>query len=201
LTPLPPQPSSQDSDLQAGSMGPNPDAGTASTGPSTLDGVRTGLDVLGLVPVVGDFANAASGIISLAQGNYGTAALSLVSAIPLVGNVGEAFKIAKLGEESVEGFRTFNSFKKFYGAAGEGMQWHHIVEQGGGRIARFGPEAIHNAENLVEVPTEIHREISGFYSSKKAFSEGKTVRQWLKSKSFEEQYKFGQQVLRDHGVN
>jgi hypothetical protein len=45
------------------------------------------------------------------------------------------------------------------------MQWHHIVEQGGGRIARFGSEAIHNAENLIQVPTEIHREISAYYSS------------------------------------
>jgi hypothetical protein len=103
----------------------------------------------------------------------------------------------------VQGFKTFrSSFKKFYGAAEEGMQWHHIVEQGGGRVARFGPEAIHDVENLVQVPTNIHWGISGFYSSvQQGLSEGKTVRQWLKTQSFEEQYQFGRQTLRDFGVN
>jgi hypothetical protein len=33
--------------------------------------------------------------------------------------------------------------------------------------------------------------ISGYYSSKQPFSEGKTVRQWLSTKSYEEQYEFG----------
>jgi RHS repeat-associated protein len=203
-----PQPSSSAGDLQPGSVtdlttlqGAGVGPGSDSTGPSTLGTIQTGLDILGVVPVVGDFANAASGVISLAQGHYGAAALSFASAIPLIGTAGEVLKIAKLGEEGVQGFKTFRAFKKFYGAAEEGLQWHHVVEQGGGRVARFGPEAIHNIENLVQVPTEIHSQISGFYSSvQKGLSEGKTVRQWLKTKSFEEQYQFGREVMRRFGL-
>jgi len=201
-----PQATPSTADLQSGSLTdlstltPGASSGSDSSSPSTLGAIQTGLDLLGVVPVVGDFTNAASGAISLAQGHYGAAALSFASAIPLIGTAGEVFKIARLGEEGVQGFKTFRSFKKFYGAAEEGMQWHHIVEQGGGRIARFGPEAIHNVENLIQVPTEIHHQISGFYSSVREFSEGKVVRQWLKSQSFEQQREFGVQVMRRFGA-
>jgi hypothetical protein len=42
---------------------------------------------------------------------------------------------------------------------------------------------------------------AGFYSSvQKGLSEGKTVRQWLKTKSFEEQYQFGREVMRRFGL-
>src|SRR2546427_5856599 len=69
---------------------------------STADKAKLALDVVGFVPVVGDFANAASAVISLAQGHLGEAALSAVAAIPLVGAVGEAGKDVKLTEEAAK---------------------------------------------------------------------------------------------------
>jgi RHS repeat-associated protein len=98
------------------------------------------------------------------------------------------------------GFKSFDSFKKAYGAAGQNQQWHHIVEQTAGNVAQFGQRAIHNTGNLIKVSTETHRKISGYYSSKQAFTGGLTVRQWLSKKSMKEQYEFGMQVLRTHGV-
>jgi len=39
----------------------------------------------------------------------------------------------------------------------------------------------------------------GYYSSKQYFTDGQTVRNWLKPQSFEDQYNFGIQILKDFG--
>jgi hypothetical protein len=96
------------------------------------------------------------------------------------------------------GANSFSSLKRALGPAGEGRQWHHVVEQT--QVGKFGSQAIHNADNVVSIPTDIHRKISGFYSSKPDFAGGQTVRQWLSGQSFEQQRAFGQQVLRVFGV-
>ena len=97
-----------------------------------------------------------------------------------------------------QGFRSFSAAKRALGPAGPGRQWHHIVEQGG-NVERFGAEAIHNTANLVRVDTAVHRQISGFYSSKQPFTGGQTVRQWPQSQSFDEQMQFGLDTLRRFG--
>ncbi|GAB4563383.1 MAG: hypothetical protein Tsb0020_12480 [Haliangiales bacterium] len=94
-----------------------------------------------------------------------------------------------------QGFRSFSELKRAMGPAGKGMQWHHIVEQGGINITRFGAEMIHNTSNVVRVEIGIHRKISAFYSSKQGFTGGQTVRNWLRTQSFEEQMEFGLVVL------
>lgn len=37
--------------------------------------------------------------------------------------------------------------------------------------------------------------MSGYYSSIQSFTNGQTVRQWLSTQSYEDQWKFGLQVL------
>jgi len=86
------------------------------------------------------------------------------------------------------------------GPAGPDMQWHHIVEQTPGNVAEFGPEAIHNTNNLVPLDTAVHRQVSGYYSSIQPFTGGQTVRQWLSTQSFDAQMQFGRQVLSDFGA-
>jgi len=78
----------------------------------SADDVKTALDVAGLLPVVGDAANAASAGISLVQGNYGEAALSAVAAIPLIGSLGEVAKGAKLADEGVAAARAVELAEK-----------------------------------------------------------------------------------------
>lgn len=163
--------------------------------------IQTTLDLAGMIPgPIGTIANVGSAGISLFQGHYGQAALSLAFAVPVVGGVLEIGKAAEVAEE---GYSTFSAFKKVYGAAEEGKQWHHIVEQTSTNLERFGAEAIHTPNNLIQVSKDAHigkDSISAFYSSKQSFSEGMTVRQWLATKSFEEQREFGQQVLRERGI-
>lgn len=79
------------------------------------------------------------------------------------------------------------------------MEWHHIVEQRQANLDKFGPEQIHNVDNLVKIPSALHRKISGYYSSKQSFTEGVTVREWLNGKSYVEQFEFGLSVLKKFG--
>ena len=99
-----------------------------------------------------------------------------------------------------KGFKSYNAFKKEYGSAGEGMEWHHIVEQKKMNIDRFGAEKIHNIDNIVPIPREIHRQISSHYSSIQPFSNNMRVRDWLNTKSFVDQYKFGLKTLNKFGI-
>jgi hypothetical protein len=105
-------------------------------------------------------------------------------------------------EEGSKGFQSFSAFKGANGAAGEGQAWHHIVEQTPSNVSKFGSPAIHNSGNLMRVKNgagSIHAKISGYYSSKQPFTEGKTVRKWINEQSFQEQYNFGIKTLTQFG--
>lgn len=92
-------------------------------------------------------------------------------------------------------FNSLGAFKYVMGPAGQGQQWHHIVEQTSRNVERFGGQAIHNTNNIVRLPTEVHQKISAYYSSKQAFTGGQTVRAWLSRQSFQDQKAFGQRIM------
>jgi len=71
------------------------------TGEQVLDGIQLGLDIVGLIPVVGEIADVANADISLARGDYAGAALSLLSAVPFAGYLGTAGKIGRHGAKAV----------------------------------------------------------------------------------------------------
>ncbi len=101
-----------------------------------------------------------------------------------------------------QGFQSFSAFKRAMGPAGNGQAWHHIVEQGGTNVAKFGANRIHNTSNLIRLPHgkgSIHAKISGYYSSKQPFTGGQTVRQWLGTQSYQQQYDFGIRTLKQFG--
>jgi len=120
----------------------------------------------------------------------------------------ESRAVRELGEEALEegveravkrgGFTSFRALRHALGPAGEGKQWHHIVEQS--KIGQFGADAIHNVDNVVAIPTPIHRQISGFYISKQPFTNGLTVRKWLDGQSFQFQRQFGLDILKRFGA-
>lgn len=83
-----------------------------------------------------------------------------------------------------------------FGPAGPKAEWHHIVEQAAGNTARFGASALHNTVNVVRLDNTTHRAVSAYYSSKQSFPAGKTVREWLSTKSYKEQYEFGQRIVK-----
>ena len=97
-------------------------------------------------------------------------------------------------------FNTFEAAKKFLGSPGSGRQWHHIVEQSQISKSGFAANKINSLGNLISVPTKIHQQISAHYSSKLAFTGGKTVRDWLAGQSFQKQYEYGLKILKQFGV-
>ncbi len=63
---------------------------------------------------------------------------------------------------------------------------------------------LHNTRNLIkpeDTKGSIHRKISGYYSSKQDFSRPLTVREWLSKKSFEYQYNYGIDKLKEFGCS
>ncbi|NYT95324.1 DNRLRE domain-containing protein, partial [Salinispora sp. H7-4] len=81
-------------------------------GMSWSDVGHAALDVVGLVPVVGEVADVANGAWYLAEGNYVDAGLSFSSAIPLFGYGASAAKFGKTGKKIYDGIDTAKDAKK-----------------------------------------------------------------------------------------
>lgn len=73
------------------------------------------------------------------------------------------------------------------------------MEQNPANIAQFGTHQINNTRNVIAIDTATHIEINRIYGSLRADG-SMTVRDWLKTKPYAEQYEFGMQVLRELGV-
>ncbi|WP_164002742.1 hypothetical protein [Pyxidicoccus caerfyrddinensis] len=89
---------------------------------------------------------------------------------------------------------SFSGFKKAMGPAGKNKEWHHIVEQTPGNVTRFGPQALHNTENITPLDKSLHTDVSALYSSIRhsiTQSYTQTVRQWSSTQSYEVQREFG----------
>lgn len=90
------------------------DTDDASSGAGLSEAGHTALDILGLVPVFGEAADAANAAWHAAEGNYLDAGLSLISVIPVVGDViGKGGKLAnklggKLGAKAVDALSTLD---------------------------------------------------------------------------------------------
>jgi hypothetical protein len=177
--------------------------GTALPEVSTLisDAAHITFDVLGFTPIVGFLFDLGNALLYVAEGRAHQAALSAIAAIPGVGDGFALFKPVRYVDDLSEAYRSgkltfksFNAFKSTYGNAAEGTQWHHIVEQS--QVWRFGAEAIHNVDNVIMVSTDLHRSISGFYSSKQWWTAGLTVREWVQMMPYEQQHQYGLDVMR-----
>jgi methyl-accepting chemotaxis protein len=97
-----------------------------------------------------------------------------------------AVEAARAGNAG-KGFESFNDLKKYLESPGEGNQWHHIVEQSQINKSGFSVSQIQNTDNIIAIDKATHAKISGYYSSKQAFTGGKTVRDWLAGQSYEAQ--------------
>jgi RHS repeat-associated protein len=126
---------------------------------------------------------------------------NLLDIVPLPCPKGVSRVVGRAGSKAAgHGFRSFSAFKRAMGRAGDGRNWHHIVEQTPANVRRFGPETIHNTQNLINLDSAVHREVSAYYSRIQPFTGGQTVRQWLSTQSLDAQHQFGTQVLRDFGA-
>jgi hypothetical protein len=66
--------------------------------------------------------------------------------------------------------------------------------------ARFGAAAIHNTKNVVAVPVSVNSQLNALYSSIRVDITGSStlrVREWLATKSFDFNRKFGLKALQN----
>ena len=63
-------------------------------------------------------------------------------------------------------------------------------------LIHYQKNLIQSQSNKVTLDYGVHRKISGYYSSKQGFTNGMRVRDWLAGQSFEEQTRFGWEVIR-----
>lgn len=102
------------------------------------------------------------------------------------------------------GYSSFTKLREDLGDPERTQNWHHIVEQEQMEksLSGFTSTQVNNTNNIVSIPSgskSPHAKISEYYGSVQDFTGGKTVREWLKGKSFEEQWEFGVKQLREYG--
>lgn len=76
-------------------------------------------------------------------------------------------------ESSDKGFNSHPSLTRALGPAGKDQSWHHIVNQNESNIQKFGPQTIHNTNNIIRLPNDIHSKISSYYARIKEDISGK----------------------------
>lgn len=128
--------------------------------------------------------------------------LNITSAVgQIAGNAYQKSYTAKQANASERSYESFRDFKKGEGPAGDGKEWHHIVEQSQIKKSGFSPQQIHNTNNITAIDNATHAKISGYYNTKTFdYTGGLSVRDWLAGQSYESQYDFGMEILRIFGV-
>jgi hypothetical protein len=65
------------------------------------------------------------------------------------------------------------------------------------KIGQFAAETVHNPANMIRLDANVHYLITAHYASKPPRLKGKTVREWLKGKSWKQQFEYGiEQILK-----
>lgn len=109
----------------------------------------------------------------------------------------------KVYGEDVRCFDTFGKFKRAMEKEGRkklGYQWHHIVAQHPGNKKQFGERNLHCTDNLVYLSTEDHEKINGHYSRKQKDLGERSLRDYLRDKDFDTQYRRGCDALKEQNV-
>jgi RHS repeat-associated protein len=161
---------------------------------STADKAKLALDVAGFIPVVGDFANLGSAVISVGQGHFGEAALSAVAAIPLVGVVGEGAKGAKIAKEAEEAVSVYKKAETAYVGISKNLAQRELqhgeklVEVAGGltrQQARGVEQAIIEQKGLAKNGGALTNKINSIAKTNSIYKEAVEFgKQLLKSISF-----------------
>lgn len=121
---------------------PNPVDAVKSVAGKVADGVQAAgelaweyrheiLDVAGMVPVIGEVADVANGLLYLAEGDYTNAALSLAAAVPVVGQAVTGLKTTYKGANAVSDLTRYST--------------------------KYGDEILASSDELVDITTSVRR--------------------------------------------
>ena len=93
-----------------------------------------------------------------------------------------------------------DDLEKRFGPAGDGYQYHHIVEHTANR-GRFAASQLNSTANVVRLPTIVHEEVSAVMGRKYKFLTGEmSLREFLRGASYEQQRAWGMWAMRQAGA-
>jgi hypothetical protein len=100
------------------------------------------------------------------------------------------------GEPNIR-FRSESELRRYLGPAGEGREWHHIVEKRLAGREGFPAELIHSTDNIISLPIEVHRRVSARMSTREE-AYGKNIRRFeVEKRTFGEQYDDGLALIEE----
>ena len=91
---------------------------------------------------------------------------------------------------------------KWFGPAGDGSQYHHLVTQGGANEDNLiiPQSQLQNTDNIIILPTLVHEMISDEYLRPAPDGSNMTLYQWLQTQPYEVQREYGLEILRELGI-
>lgn len=107
------------------------------------DILHTGLDIAGMVPVIGEIADGANALYYLAEGDYLNAGISAAALIPVAGDAATGARLAgralKLADDAVEGARVADDIVDGARVAEEAGAAARAAEEAGAAARRGKP--------------------------------------------------------------
>ncbi|WP_044561634.1 hypothetical protein [Azospirillum sp. B4] len=167
---------------------------------------RIALELAGnAIPVVDVLADAALAADMVELAGQLTSLSSEIEAVYAYVNAGvhttEELMVAseEVSFSSYDAFKKLEDLEKMYGPAGDGFEYHHIVEQSAIKDG-IPVELVQSTKNIVRIPKLMHEEVSAVFNG--PAYEGATIslREYLKTASFEERMRKGLEVMRKLGL-
>lgn len=117
------------------------------------DATQTALDIIGLIPAVGEVADCLNGIISLARGDYADAALSFAAMIPFVGAAATGAKQVRKTKKNTEGVYDLivKDTDEIYGYVGQSKNVFKRISD------HFKPKKGKLKQTILEKPPTIYK--------------------------------------------
>jgi len=99
-------------------------------------------------------------------------------------------------DEFVKGQLSSKFMSKYFGSAGDGSQYHHLVTQGGANADAVLPQ-LQSTENILILPTLLHEIVSDEYRGPAPDGSNLTLYEWLQKQPYEVQRDYGLNILRE----
>ena len=128
--------------------------GDAVSNMSAMDALHLGLDVVGLVPGLGEIADGANALLYLAEGDYANAALSAAAMIPFAGMAATGAKFARRADALASVVRAADKAADAARAAGRATRAvasraGRAITTKGGKIMGGAARSVRNAADRV----------------------------------------------------
>ena len=157
------------------------------------------------VPGLDVMSGAASLIEAVKLGaDAGSDAADTEAAIAFVENGPQALEDLQVSQQS-ERFSSDAAFtktdlEKRFGPAGDGYEYHHIVEQGP-NAATLTPRELNSTENIVRIPRLLHEDVTSYYARRGLADEiDMPLREFLRHQPYSVQRAWGLKALQQAGA-